>query len=85
MTCRRSVRWQNRFEPRLERSEHLLLGQIRKLLAKTLEVTEGVLVDEAHQTEEFEQRVLQRCCCEEKLVPLLQSQLERVGDDVVGL
>ena len=72
----------DRFQPRLECLKNLLLGQIGELLAKALEVAESVLVDDADEAEEFEQRVLQRRGREQKLVAFLQRQLERVGDDV---
>ena len=72
----------DRLEPRLERLKHLLLAEIGELLAETLEVAEGVLVDEADEAEEFEQRVLQRRGGEQELVLVGERQLERVGDDV---
>ena len=72
----------NRFQSRLESSENLVLGQVGELLAKTLEIAEGVLVDDAGKAEEFEQRVLQRRSRQKKLVPFLQCQLERVRYDV---
>ena len=55
------------------------------MLAKALQVAKGVLVDEADQAKEFEQRVLQRCSREQQLVPPGQRQLQRVGDDVLRL
>ena len=69
-------------EPRLERLEDLLLAQIGELLAEALQVAERVLVDEAHQAEQFEQGVLQRRRREQQLVLAGERQLEGVGDDV---
>ena len=49
---------------------------------KLLQVAEGVLVDEADEAEQLQQRVLQRRRGEQQLVLAGQRQLERVGDDV---
>jgi len=57
-----------RFEPRLERLKHLLLREIGKLFAEALEVAEGMLINEADEAEEFEQRVLQRRGRQQQLV-----------------
>ncbi len=72
----------NRLQTRLESSENLVLSQVGELLTETLEIAEGVLVDDAGETEEFEQRILQRRGREKKLVAPLQRQLEGVRDDV---
>ena len=69
-------------EPRLERLEYLLLIEIGKLLTEALQVAEGVFVNEAHQAEQLQQRVLQWRRREQQLVFAGQRQLERVGDDV---
>ena len=60
-------------QPRLQRLEDLLLVQIGELLAEALQVAEGVLVDEADQAEELQQRVLQRRRGEQQLVALPAS------------
>ena len=69
-------------EPRLERLEYLFLAEIGELLAETLQVAKCMLVDEAHEAEQFQQRVLERRRGEKQLVLACQRQLERVGDDV---
>ena len=58
----------DRFEPRLKRLEDQFLTEVGELVAEALEVAEAVLVDEAHEAEEFEQRVLQRRGGEQQLV-----------------
>lgn len=72
----------DRFETVLERLKNLLLIQIGELLAEALEIAEGVLVDEANESEQFKQRILERRRSQQQLVPLGERQLERVGDDV---
>ena len=62
--------------------ENLILSQICELLAKTLEIAESVLVDDACEAEQFEQRILQRRRREEKFMAFLQRQLECIGDHV---
>ena len=51
-----------RFEPAFQGFENLFLTEIGKLFPETLEVAEGMLVNETDQTEKFEERVLQRRC-----------------------
>ena len=85
MTCRRSVRWQIGFRRALSVSKDLLLGQIGELLAKALEIAEGVLVDDADQTEEFQQRVLQRRRRQQQLVAFLQRLLSVLAMTFDGL
>ena len=72
-------------EAALQGLKDLLLAEIRKLLAEALEVAEGMLVNEADEAEQFEQRVLQGRGREQQLGTFLQRLLERVGDDVRGL
>ena len=47
------------FEPRLECLEHLLLIQVGKLLPKTLQVAECMLINKTHQPKQLQQGVLQ--------------------------
>ena len=72
----------NRFQPRLERGEHLVLGETGELVAEAFEVAESVLVNEADEAEQFEQRILQRRGGEQELVLARQHCLQRVRDDV---
>ena len=72
-------------QPGLERLEDLLLAEIRKLLAKALEITEGVLVDEAHEAEELQEGVLEGCSSQKELGCVGERPFERVGDDVCWL
>ena len=69
-------------EARLERLEYLLLIQIGELLAEAFQVAEGVFVYETHQTEQFQQGILQGRRREQQLVLAGQCQFEGVGDDV---
>src|SRR5271157_2799536 len=71
-----------RFEPRLECLKNMLLREIGQLFAEALEVAEGMLINEADEAEEFEQRVLQRRGREQQLVFVGERQLQRVRDDV---
>src|SRR5439155_15904890 len=73
------------FQAALEGLEDLLLTKIGELFPEALEVAKGVLVDETHQTEKFEERVLERRCREKKRRHVFERLLERVGDDVRGL
>ena len=66
-----------RFEPRLECLKNLLLREIGKLFAEALKVAEGMLINEADETKEFEQRVLQRRGREQQLVFVGERQLQR--------
>jgi hypothetical protein len=43
----------NRFEPSLEGLENLILIEVGELLPETLQVPEGVFVDETDEAEEF--------------------------------
>ncbi len=75
----------NGFEPRLQRLENLFLIEIGKLFAEALRVAKHVLVDEADQTKQFQQGVLQRRGGKQKLVAAGQCHLQGIGDDVAGL
>ena len=55
------------------------------MFAKTLQIAEGVFVDETDEAKQLQQRVLQRRSGEEELVAFLQGSLEHVGDDIRGL
>ncbi len=72
----------DRCEPALQRGEHLLLGQVAELLAEALEVAEDLVVDDADQAEQLEERVLERRGREQELRRRRQGLLQRVGDDV---
>ncbi len=54
--------------------EDLLLAEVRELLAEALQVAEGVLVDEADQAEQLEQRVLERRRGEQQLVTAVERR-----------
>ena len=60
----------------------LLLGQVGELFAKALEIAECVLVNDADETEQFQQRILERRRRQQQLVPLFQRRLESIGNDV---
>ena len=45
----------NGFKPCFQGLENLLLAEIGELLPEALEVAKGMLVNEAYQTEKFEQ------------------------------
>ena len=85
VTCRRRVRWQTGFSRAFSVSKTCSLAEVGELLAEALEIAEDVLVDEADEAEQFEQRVLQRRGGEQELVVAGQRLLQRVGDDVRGL
>ena len=72
----------DRLESGLERLEYLCLAEVGELLAETLEVAEGMLVDEADEAEELQERVLQGRGGEQQLVLACERQFERVGNDV---
>jgi hypothetical protein len=71
-----------RREAALQRGEHLLLREVAELLAEALEVAEHLIVDDAHQPEEFEERVLERRDGQQQLRRRRQGLLQRVRDDV---
>src|SRR5581483_25289 len=72
----------NRLQSRFESIEHLGLAEIGKLFAKALQVAENVFVDEANESEQFEQRILKRRRREQQFVFASEGQLESVRDDV---
>ncbi|OIQ71762.1 hypothetical protein GALL_466190 [mine drainage metagenome] len=69
-------------EAGLEHLENPFLFQIGELLAETLQVAEGMFVDETHQAEQLQQGDLQRRRRQQQLVLAGQCLPERVGDDV---
>ena len=71
-----------RFQPFLENMEHAILGEIAKLLAEALEIGERVFVDEAHETKQLQQRILERRCRQEQFLLLRERLLQRIGDDI---
>jgi hypothetical protein len=68
----------DRLEPCLERLEHLGLIEVRKLLAKTLQITKCMLIDEADQPKQFEERVLERRRRQKQLRTMAEREFERV-------
>lgn len=56
-----------------------------ELIAEAGEITEHPVVDNTDQTEEFEQRVLQRCCREQQFWRIVQSIAQGTGDNIAGL
>ena len=69
-------------EPSLECAEHLLLIEIGELLPEALQITEGVVIDEAHQAEQLQEGILQGCGREQQFALTFKRHFERVGDDV---
>ena len=61
------------------------LAQITELLAKAVEVAEHAIVDEAHQSVEFQECVLQGCGCEEHLARMGKRIAQSARRLVVGL
>ena len=57
----------NRCKAGFQCLEDVLIAQVAKLFAEALEIAESVLVDETHEAEEFEQRVLERRGRQQKL------------------
>jgi len=57
----------------------------RKLAAKALQITESVFVDDADETVELEQRVLQGCGSKKRLLPIRESRLDGVRDFIACL
>ena len=84
MTCLRRV-MTKRLETGLECLKDLLLGQIGKLLAKALEITEGPLVNDADEAEEFKERVLQWRCREQQFAASVSANFSVLAMTLDGL
>ena len=69
-------------EPRLESLEHLLLVEIDKLFTEALQVAKDVFINETHQAEQLQQRILQRRSGEQQLVLACQRHFESFGDHI---
>jgi len=75
----------DRSQPRLESLEDLLLAEVRELFSEAREVAETVIVDDADETKEFEQRVLERRRGQQQFMATVERALQRVRDHVVRL
>src|SRR5262249_14648968 len=69
----------------LQGGEDLLLCKIAELLSEALEISEDLVIDDADESEQFEQRILQRRGGEKQLWRVRQGLFQRVGDNVRGL
>ena len=81
---RRKVRWQIGFR-RSRKAESPRPFLAVNLAAETLDVSKDVLVNDADQPEEFEERVLKRRCSQKKLIEWGKGAFDRVPDLVCRL
>jgi hypothetical protein len=60
----------------------LLLCKVAELLPEALEIAEDLVIDDADEPEQFEQRVLQRRDGKKELRRVRRRLFQGVGDDV---
>ena len=72
----------DRFQAIPQNLKHALLAEVRKLLAEAPEIAEGVLVDKADETEQFQERILKGRRSQQQFLLLRERLLQRIRDDV---
>jgi hypothetical protein len=70
------------FNTSLKGIEHLRLVEVGELLPEAFQVAEGVLIDEAHQSEELQEGILQRGRRQQQFVLTGKRDFQCIGDNV---
>ena len=69
----------------LQGGKDLLLCKVAELLSEALEISEDLVIDDADETEQLEQRVLQRRCGEKNFGALARACFSVLARTFEGL